>query len=197
MKTDDYYNKNADRYFRETFNADLTAIYPQFLERLPKDAHILDAGCGSGRDSLYFIKQGYRVTAIDASEEMARLASDAIRQKVFPVSFEEMHYQTEFDGIWACASLVHIPRQSIDRVFRNFSEALKPSGTIYASFKYGDKEIEMNGRFFNFYNEKRLAETIEKHPELKLVKVWTSGDVRPDRKGELWLNALIEKRDRD
>jgi cyclopropane fatty-acyl-phospholipid synthase-like methyltransferase len=197
MSTIDYYNENAERYFRETFDADLTGIYPLFLEHLPKDAHILDAGCGSGRDSLYFIKQDYRVTAIDASEELSRLASEAIGQKVLPFSFEEMHYRNEFDGIWACASLVHIPRSKIDRVFRNFSEAMRSGGMMYVSFKHGDREVEQNGRFFSFYDEERLTETLKRHPGLEPLKMWLSGDVRPDRRDEMWLNAVIQKRSSD
>jgi 2-polyprenyl-3-methyl-5-hydroxy-6-metoxy-1,4-benzoquinol methylase len=103
MSTIDYYNENAESFFSDTISVDMTALYEPFLNLLPENAHILDAGCGSGRDSLYFLRNGYKVTAIDASEKLSELASKLLKQTVLNIGFQEMEIENEFDGIWASA----------------------------------------------------------------------------------------------
>src|SRR5687768_2348818 len=126
MNSIDYYNKNAEQFYNETIDVDMTALYKPFLEHLPDKAHILDAGCGSGRDSLYFLQNGYRVTAIDASIKLSKMASKLIKQSVLNITFQEMNFKNEFDGIWASASLLHISRRQINDVLIQMAKALKP-----------------------------------------------------------------------
>jgi trans-aconitate methyltransferase len=72
------------------------------------NGHILDAGCGSGRDSSYFLDKGFDVSAFDASAELAKLASQLIHRPVTVCQFNEYESDKPFDGIWACASLLHV-----------------------------------------------------------------------------------------
>ena len=174
----------------------MSALYSPFLAYMPPGGRILDAGCGSGRDSHYFLQQGYRVEAFDASVEMCRLASSLIGQTVLQKTFEEIDYVSAFDGVWASASLLHVRRDRIDAVLQRFSWALKPSGVMFVSFKLRDGEWEQNGRLFNGYDETSFRELITQLPSFVLGSIWTSDDVRPDRKQEKWLNALIRRVDR-
>jgi 2-polyprenyl-3-methyl-5-hydroxy-6-metoxy-1,4-benzoquinol methylase len=188
-----YYDRAAVQFFRDTVELDMSALYDPFLAHIPTGGRILDAGCGSGRDSRYFLRHGYKIEAFDASAEMCRLASSLIGQTVPHKSFEEVDSLSAFDGVWACASLLHVGRDRIDAVLQRLSLALKPSGVMFVSFKLRDSEWVQDGRFFNGYDENSLRELIKKHPSFVLCSIWTSDDVRPDRKHEKWLNALIRR----
>ena len=193
MNTIDYYNQNAEAFFKDSISIDMSALYEPFLKLLPSNAHILDAGCGSGRDSLHFLQKGYKLTAIDASEELSKPASKLIKQPVLNVSFQELEFENEFDGIWASASLLHISKAGINKVLAQMSKALKQYGILYASFKYGTEEYEKDDRYFNCYNESSIIETLGNNYKLELLKNWISNDCRVGRTHELWLNCLVKK----
>lgn len=193
MSTVDYYNQNAEQYFRETINVNMEDLYEPFLALIPSGGHILDAGCGSGRDSLYFMQKGYKVTAFDASYALAGLSTQLLNQPVLHTTFQHIAFDDRFEGIWACASLLHVPRTQIDDVLMRLAKALKPSGVLYASFKYGDREYEREGRFFNSYNESSLVTLTSRHTKLASIKVWTSPDQIRGRRNEKWLNTLLRK----
>lgn len=188
-----YYEKNAEKFFKDTVQVDMSALYKPFLALLPPNGRILDAGCGSGRDSLYFKRHGYQVEAFDASLEMCRLASAHLGQPVHQKTFDEVGWDSDFDGIWACASLLHVRRDSIDSVIERLCHTLGPSGVMFASFKLRDDEWEQDGRFFNGYDEASFPQLITHHPALLLRSIWVSADERPGRKNEKWLNALLQR----
>ena len=184
-----YYNENAKIFFEGTVQSDMSSNYTDFLSKLPEGSHILDAGCGSGRDSKNFIDLGYEVTAIDASEAMCTLASEYIHQPVKQMKFQEIDFKEDFDGIWACASLLHVPSHELPEVLQRLRRALKPQGILYASFKYGEFEGERNGRYFHDLNEEK-AEAFFVEEGFKISKMWLTGDVRVGRENEKWLNIL-------
>lgn len=190
-----YYDANAAQYARDTFGLDMAALYEPFLALVCPGGRILDAGCGSGRDALAFMRRGYRVRAIDASAEMARLAGELIGQPVGVQWFQELDDKDEFDGVWARASLLHVPRREMDGVFRRFLRALRPAGVWYMSFKFGDGEEARGGRLFTDSTEEGLRRTIERHPLLTLLRVWRTEDARPGARGTVWINALARKGD--
>ncbi|MGM0502351.1 MAG: class I SAM-dependent methyltransferase [Bacillota bacterium] len=193
MDTIEYYNQNAEEFYNNTVNVDMSQQYQEFLAHLNKGAHILDLGCGSGRDSLYFLEHGYQVTALDASKELVRLSSELINQQVLHLKFQELDFESEFDGIWACASLVHVNRAEIKEVFQNIIQAVVPNGVIYMSFKYGNQEFYRTGRLFNCYDEDSFKEIVDKFNSLEIIKLWKSSDARAERKEEYWLNILLKK----
>jgi SAM-dependent methyltransferase len=170
----------------------MSSAYAPFLAYIPPSGRILDAGCGSGRDSRHFLQQGYEVVAFDASGEMCRLASTLIGQTVHQKGFDDIDWVSEFDGIWACASLLHLRRNSIDSVLHKLRRALKPNGVMFVSFKLRDEEWEEDGRFFNGYDQASFPQLIRGHPALACKSIWISEDVRPDRKGKMWLNAILQ-----
>lgn len=189
-KTLHYYNQSAQTFVQGTIDADLGKLHRRFLKLLPIQAHILDLGCGSGRDAKAFLDAGYQVTAIDGSAGCCRLAEDYIGQEVLCQTFEKLDCYQAFDGVWACASLLHVPYAELTGIFRKIARALRPGGYLYASFKYGDFEGERNGRYFTDLDEKRLAALIEPVAGLEVVETFVTGDVREGRDGEKWLNVI-------
>jgi SAM-dependent methyltransferase len=186
-----YYNAHALEFCQNTVSVDMTELYEPFLWEIPAGGRILDAGCGSGRDSLAFLKRGYSVVSIDASAEMVKATTTLTGQSAILLSFEEIEFDSEFDGIWACASLLHVARTELGPVLDRFTKALKPYGAFYLSFKYGDAERFERGRFFNDLNEILFSSILADHPQLRLLSLWISDDVRNDRPGyQQWLNAI-------
>ena len=141
----EFYNINAKDFYERTVSLDIKNLYEPFLERIEKGAHILDAGCGSGRDTKYFLEQGYKVTAFDGSSEMARLASKLTGQNIKTKMFHEMTEENVYDGIWSCASLLHLPLQDLQHMMQIMNHSLKQGGTFYASFKFGTTERQKDG----------------------------------------------------
>ena len=135
-----YYDAHANEYAELTMKADMSLAYDRFLVYLTAGAGILDAGCGSGRDSLCFIKKGYDVTMLDASAGMCRCAEKLTGRKALCMKFDEIEFVDRFDGIWACASLLHVSEKELENVLEKFHRALKRDGVIYASWKYGEAD---------------------------------------------------------
>lgn len=192
-KTLEYYEKYAEDFYRDTVYADVTQLYQMFLDRLPLKARILDLGCGSGRDSKYFKELGYEVTAIDGSPELCRLASLNIGQQVICTRFTEINYQNAFDGIWACASLLHVPAGEINAVLEKINKALAPKGILYASFKYGNGERNKDGRYFNDCTEEKAAALLADSGGWSSWSYYITKDVRTGRGEEAWLNIIAVK----
>ncbi len=193
QSTQNYYNHNAQSFAESTFSLDMSALYDEFLPLIPAGGAILDAGCGSGRDALFFKQSGFRVTAFDASEKLAVIAAQNLQQTVPVKTFTQVAELNEYDGIWCCASLLHVSKKDLPTVFSKLKNALKPDGVLYVSFKYGDTEREKDGRVFTDLNEQGLAELIEL-AGLTIIKSWQTGDQRADRAAEIWLNALLQQR---
>ncbi len=188
-----YYAGNAQEFFDNTHDKEMSGIYQKFLPLIPVYGSILDAGCGSGRDSHYFLSQGYSVEAFDASKEMAALAAAYIDQEVQCHTFDAIQDLERYDGIWAAASLLHLPFSELARTFEQLSKALKKGGLFYASFKYGEQEYTKEGRHFTPLNEEMTDLLFRQIDSLQLLEIWFSDDVRQERKGEKWLNLLCRK----
>lgn len=186
-----FYETNAESFIAQTVDVDMTSLYQRFCKHLKSGASILDAGCGSGRDALAFARVGYDVVAFDASPKMVDAASERAGVPVYQMTFEDVKFDQRFDGIWACASLLHVPRAQLSEVLRSLASLLNPTGVLYASFKCGEQEREKGGRYFNDLNEKLLVEHLEYVPGLSAREIWITSDRRPDRIDERWLNCLL------
>lgn len=190
-----FYNNNSKEYIETTLSADMSHLYNDFLNNIPQGGHILDLGCGSGRDSVEFIKRGYKITAVDGSKELASAASKIIGQQVICSKFEDLKLTETFDGIWASASLLHVNKNEIVDVIKNVSSNLKPNGVFYMSFKYGENEyIDEKGRYFNCYTEETFKEMLSQVPNLKIKTIYKSGDTLGGRNNLVWLNIILEIR---
>lgn len=192
-KTLDYYNQNADTFFAGTVSVDFKQTQNKFLDFLNEEAHILDFGCGSGRDTKYFLEAGMKVDAIDGSEEMCRIASEYTGIEVQQMLFQELDAHDQYDGIWACASILHLPKNDLKIVLQKMTTALKMHGIIYTSFKYGEFEGERNGRYFTDFTIDTFQTLIQDIEGLQIKEDWMTGDVRPGRGEERWLNLILQK----
>ena len=190
-----YYNSNASDFFAGTQHADMHLAQDKFLKLLPVQASILDFGCGSGRDTKYFLDRGYRVTATDGSPELCRLASAFTGIDVKVILFQELDVVEEYDGIWACASILHLPKGELRAVMGRMRRALKQDGVIYTSFKYSEFEGERNGRYFTDFTEDTFRDFMIEVIGLEVEEIWITGDVRPGRRDERWLNLILRRRD--
>lgn len=138
----------------------MSHLYRRFLPLIPEGGRILDLGCGSGRDSRYFLEKGFQVTAIDGSAELCRLASKYIGQEVLCMDFADLAFENCFDGVWACASLLHVPRDSIKDILARIHRALACGGVLYASFKAGKGERTRGERFFSDYGQEDMGSLV-------------------------------------
>ena len=165
-----------------------------FLKKLKKGSCILDFGCGSGRDTKYFLEQGYKVDAVDGSKELCKLASEYTGIEVKKMFFHELIEVEKYDGIWACSSILHLPIHELRDVMQRMTLALKDNGIIYTSFKYGTFEGERNGRYFTDMTETSFANLIKDIEELEIEDQWITSDVRPGRTEEKWFNLILRKK---
>ncbi len=189
----DYYNKYANLYFESTVDLDMGETLDKFVTHLPEAGEILDLGCGSGRDSLSLIERGFDVTAVDGSKELSELASIHIGQDVLTMEFNQLDFHEVFDGIWACASLLHTPSEELEDIFKKVILGLKSGGVLYMSFKHGDFSGFRNGRYFNDFKTKTMKDFLNKFEELEVIDIWKSEDTKSESGDGLWLNVLVKK----
>lgn len=188
----EYYEINAKRYAEETFSVDMLEQYGRFLPLLKAQAGILDVGSGSGRDACYFLKKGYQVTALEPSKNLCREI-----QKVFPgkiVCSDIQSYQPEqrFDGIWACASFLHLQEKEVLGFFEKIDLYLNDNGVVYLSGKNGISTGKAkDGRYFLEFTEQLVEKILLVNRQLKLAELWYTEDAG-DRKGFRWLNVILK-----
>ena len=126
---------------------------------------------------------------------MVAAATKHTSQQSLLLRFDQIDFTDEFDGIWACGSLLHVARHDLHSVFSRFFQALKPNGVIYLSFKYGDTERMEEERLFNDMNEATLGLFLGGRPELELVHLWITQDLRNYARGyQNVLNALLRRK---
>ena len=196
MDSIDYYNRYAVPYYEETVDASMEEVMKPFVELLSEEsenAEVLDLGCGSGRDTLLLEEYGFYVTPMDGSEEMCKLAEVNTDKEVLQMTYDEMEFDDVFDGIWACASLIHLTEDEIRKVMKKLVQALKENGVLYFFVLLGDRDGIYHGRYFHDYNRRELQSLMEEYPELEVVDIWTTQDVRSEKSDKLWLNVLARK----
>lgn len=192
-ETLEYYNRNAMNFVHGTVDVDFREMQDEFLSRVKPAGIILDLGCGSGRDSKYFLNQGYEVVAVDGSEEICKIASEYTGLCVIHSTFQHYRPDKKFDGIWACASLLHLSFDEVVEVMNRLSLCLNKGGCFYVSFKYGEFSDMRHGRYFTDMTKETFAQLLANVEGLKIELQKITSDVRADRVDEKWLNVYMEK----
>lgn len=189
-----YYNENAIEYANTTSGIDMSELWKPFEKHLPPDAHILDLGCGSGRDTKHFLTQGYRVTAVDGAQKLCEEAEKNTGQHVRCMLFQDIDYVDEFHGIWACSSLLHLTKHELTDTVHCIFRALKSGGIFFTCFKYGGEEYnDEKGRHFSSYTEDTVLEIFEKvKHQCVNISVWVTGDNLGGRDVQ-WVNVIAVK----
>ena len=188
-----YYENHAMEFISGTIVADMSDARSRFMNQLQPGAYILDLGCGSGRDAKAFLDAGYRVDAVDGSVQLCRLASEYPGIPVRQMLFQDLNSVEAYDGIWACASILHLPKEELEEVLFRIQRSMKLGGILYTSFKYGTYEGLRNERYFTDFTEETLQEFWERIPELSIEEIWLTQDVRPGRGEERWINLLARR----
>lgn len=188
-----YYNTNTSSFVESTQSVQMTEAWNRFTSKLAPSSLILDFGCGSGRDTKYFLQKGFAVDATDGSSELCAAASKFTGITVKQVLFQDWKSEAKYNGIWACSSILHLNKQELKQVIGNIRDALLPSGIFYTSFKYGNFEGERNGRYFTDLTEASFAELINEVSGFEIIEEWITSDVRPGREEEKWLNVILKK----
>ncbi len=190
--TGTFYDREADSYAAATVGLDMSADYARFLPRVRPGGRILDAGSGSGRDTLAFLNRGFEVCAFDASPSMAALSSRLTARMTLVRTFSDIDERDRYDGIWASASLLHVPEFELDDAWDRLVQALGASGTIYASFKLGEGDaVGADGRFSHLLSEQRMFTLVERHALID-IDVAISESMA-GRQGDTWLSVVAGK----
>lgn len=197
----DYYTKNASSFIDSTRDVEFSSNQDKFISVVKSvfvtenaDISLLDFGCGSGRDTKYFLQKGFNVDAIDGCEELCKAASDFAGIEVKQALFQEWKAEKNYEGIWACSSILHLSKQDLAEVLVKLSNSLSEKGILYTSFKYGDFEGERNGRYFIDFTEQKFDELLSEINCFNKLETWVTGDVRKGRENEKWLNLLLQKK---
>lgn len=198
MSEADYYETHAAEFVAATVAADMSALRHRFLSALPPSqtgpVRILDAGSGSGRDALAFREAGFAVSAFDASAAMVTATRAHAEVPARRMRFEDFDWEHPFEGIWACASLLHVARQDLLPVIARLARHLVPGGVLYLSFKSGTQTRIKDGRRFTDITSDDLAQVLNGCGDLGPPDIWQTRDCRPDRGTETWVNALVKRR---
>ena len=186
-----YYDDNAESFEADTLSADMSEAQGCFIALLASKSHILDFGCGAGRDGLFFLENGFLVDAVDGSKAMCNVAERNIQQPVRRMKFDQLDAVDKYDGVWACASLLHIPKKDFPGILRLVHRALKKDGIFYLSVKEGTFEGIRNGRYFSDYRSEEIKELLT-GTGYRVLDLWMSKDVRPGR-DDNWINIINKK----
>ncbi len=191
----EYYNKNAKQYCEQTLEGKIQENYDRFLKSIPKGAYILDFGCGSGRDSKYFIEQGYKIKAIDGSTEMCKLASEYIKQEVKCMKFDELEEVEKYDAIWACSSILHVEKDKLPNILEKMVRAIKGNGIIYTSFKIGTGYEIKEGKYYNYVTKEKMEEILnDLNMKVKMIDYFeTLPSTKREATNTVWANFIIQK----
>lgn len=188
--TNKFYEENAAAYFSQTINTPMS--YDRFLAYLAPRSTIMDLGCGSGRDAKHFMEQGYQVHALDSSVALGQLVSTTLTIPVTISTIEEWAPAKKYDGIWSCASLLHLEWSEIKSFFARLPHFLEQNGVIFVSVKSGiETGFDEKGRYFTNFTEEMVEEILTLVPQLALEELWYSGD-NLNRDGFKWMNFIIK-----
>jgi SAM-dependent methyltransferase len=189
-----YYEDNAQRYIAQTFHVNMSQLYAEFLPFVADGGCILDAGSGSGRDTLEFLHRGYVVEAFDSSPALAAASTHLTGIPTAVLRFQEFASSPRFDGIWACASLLHVPKHELRDAVARLVAALRSGGALYASFKYGSGErVSRDGRLFVDLTEPELRSLLSSFADLIIRKIWITEGEGALRGRDRWLNVIVTK----
>lgn len=183
-----FYDSDPEGYARSTLGRDVSPLRGMFASRLPEGARVLDLGCGSGRDSKAFTDMGFDVVPVDGSEGMCRVASELLGVPVRRLLFSDLDYKEGFDGVWACASLLHVHPEELPDVMDKAHRALRPGGVLFVSFKSGSFTGVRDGRWYTDLDEEGVRGLAER-TGFGVDEVV----VTEDAMGTVWTNAFLRR----
>lgn len=195
-KTVAFYNESTARHAEiEAWNSEMRGWYNAFMDKLPatKGMAILDAGAGLGDASRYFLARGHVVTAMEPAEKRCDMLREIPGLDVFCGGFMDVDWKDRFNGVWASASLLHVPMDDMSDAIARLAQSLKKDGILYASFIYGNgARLKADGRLFTDMNENIFADVVANVSGLNILSMQPKKDVRTKR-DKFWLNCFCQK----
>ena len=185
-----WYKENAPLYAEETKNSLVYDALGEFLSRVEEKGRILDLGCGSGRDSFFFLQRGFSVDSLDGSEDMKRDADRLFGINIRLSDFLSLDEYEEYDGVWAQASILHLEEENLRKALFLISRSLKSGGVFYSSFRKGEEDGYEGGRWYTNMTEPRFSSLLPSN--LHIEKVREGKDVRPGV-NKTWLSIISRK----
>jgi len=188
----DYYQKNYKQYHEKTFFVDPSSFLTPIAEKLKPGSTILDIGCGSGRDLLWFRQRGFKVFGFERSVGLSSLARENVGCEVIEGDFETYDFsQLSVDAILLIGALVHLPHGKIPAILNSISRALKGDGIIFLSLKKGAENTkDSQGRVFYLWNDGELRDMFK---DLALDVIDYFQQPSKIGTGEVWIGYLLEK----
>lgn len=188
-----FYDENATRYARATAKANLGRLYSRFLSHLPRGGRVLDLGCGGGRDLRVFKSRGFDCIGLDPSMPLAKIAAETSGCHVIVGKAQELNFVEAFDGIWACASLLHLPKAEMPATLTRVRNALRSNGVLFLSMQEGRGAfIAEDGRFYTHYSDQELVGLVAASG-LNVIGQWFTADSLKERASIAWINLLAVK----
>ena len=161
-QTIEFYNTNAQKYSSYSYEHEKGELYQKFLNYIPEKGSILDAGCGAGWDTKFFLKNGYTVTALDASVKLLDVIETHKNLEKIESDFLNFKSNKIFDGIWASFSLQHLPKSDFKPALKLLNNSLSETGFFYIGIHEGNKEIrDTLGRYYSYYGESEISGIIQ------------------------------------
>ncbi|WP_163337230.1 NUDIX domain-containing protein [Desulfopila sp. IMCC35008] len=193
LSTIRYYDNNAYDYILKTRDLNMSSQWRSFIALLPDRGYILDLGCGSGRDSRHFLDQGFRVTAVEPSPVLAAAAEDFLGQTVEIYGAQQVCAEKQYDGIWACASLIHLPHQHLSASLTRLAKALKQSGILYISYKLtATEDRDKSDLHINIISRDELISILTELSLISVIRWWKTTSNIPNS-DDIWLNILCRR----
>lgn len=180
-----FYDRDPGGYVDATMGLDLSDARSRFLRHLDPGARILDLGSGSCRDTVAFRAEEFDAVPVDGSEGLCREAEARLGIRVLNLRFDELPFVEEFDGVWASASLLHVPSEDLPSVLLRIRRALVPGGVLYCSFKDLGQEGYRDGRWYRDLDPAGLRDVLE-GSWFVAVDLWRDTDAV----GTPWSNAV-------
>lgn len=194
QETIDFYNQNSEGYDQATFNLKLEVPWIEFTSRIKPNGRILDVGCGPGRDIRHFLDLGYYVEGVEPSRELAKIARSRTGAVIHEIAAEQISFNNQFDGVWACASLLHVDRSNMEEAYNSIMRSLKQLGVFYFSLKSGVGIVRKeDGRLFSNYSFDEIEELVTARFDTKSFVFWESPDALNTRNTR-WLNFIVVKK---
>ena len=190
----EFYDTNASLFIESWMSADMKGEYEEFEKLVKQGGSILDGGCGSGRDSLYFLQKGYDVTAFDPSNEMIKYASQFTGLNVKKLRWEDLADKDKYDAVWASASLYHVNRADMNAVFDKIADALKDNGILFASYRDRPDDFEEGGRKFTSFDKNTFSKFVQENGKFDIISIKERKDSRKGKEDEIWLFAFLKKK---
>lgn len=189
------YEDNAESYSSRIVGQSYLHALDRFCSKMPRNARVLDLGCGAGWAAEYMQKRGLDIYALDASPKLAAIASRKISRPAAVLRFDELVDVGQYDGVFACNVLTHVPKAGVPQLLNRIAQSLRENGVLYACFATGDGEMrDPIGRYYGLYTADELLGMFEQQPSLKFSSMRTQSVINEFGEPQILFGIFASKK---